>query len=121
MPNNPAWACSLAEVRASLGIARLEVVNDFVAIALGVPHLRDSDRRQIGGGTAVDGAPIGIIGPGTGLGIAGLLSIGGEWIPVESSGGHATMAAVTDREYAVLSVLRRRYGHASAEQVLSGP
>jgi glucokinase len=45
----------------------------------------------------------------------------GKWFPLQGEGGHVTMAAMDDREAAVLSVLRARLGHVSAERVLSGP
>ncbi len=61
-----------------------------------------------------------VVGPGTGLGVAGLLPKGAGWRAVPGEGGHATLGARTDLESEVLAVLRRRYDHVSAERVLSG-
>jgi glucokinase len=71
----------------------------------------------------VPNAPVGIIGPGSGLGVSGLVPApsGTEWVPLPSEGGHVTMAPITARESAVLDHMRRRYDHASAERALSGP
>jgi glucokinase len=119
--NNP-WQFSITDLRQTLALERLEVVNDFTANALAVPRLSARDRRQVGGGSAVAGTPIAVLGPGSGLGVSGLIpAAGGVWIPLGGEGGHATMAASTDREDAVLSLMRHRFDHVSAERVLSGP
>jgi glucokinase len=127
LTNNP-WSFSIAEVRGRFGLDHLAVVNDFLANALSIPRLDPSDWCQIGGGTPVPGAPVGIIGPGSGLGVSGLvpMSSGGNdagtvWLPLAGEGGHATMAPSTARESAVLERMRRRYEHVSAERALSGP
>jgi glucokinase len=100
---------------------RLEVVNDFTANALALPRLGPRDRRQVGGGLPVAQTPIGVLGPGSGLGVSALVPAAGGWIPLASEGGHATMPAATDREDAVLSLMRHRFDHVSAERALSGP
>jgi glucokinase len=76
---------------------------------------------QVGGGQAVLFAAIGPVGPGTGLGVSGLLpdSRGG-WIPIQGEGGHVTLAACTPREHAVLQWFNSRYGHVSAERAVCG-
>ena len=115
------WEFSVAEMRRALDLERLEVVNDFVAVALSVPHLKDGDRRQLGGGAAVPLAPIAVLGPGTGLGVSGLAWTGARWLALATEGGHVTMAAGDDHEAEVLACLRRCHGHVSAERVVSGP
>lgn len=117
---NATWSFSIADLKAQLKLDQLEVINDFTAVALAVPHLGLSDRRQIGEGTPLADEPIGVLGPGTGLGVSGLVPTAGRWAPLAGEGGHVTMAAATDREDAVLDRLRRRFTHVSAERVLSG-
>ena len=68
----------------------------------------------------VPGAPAVVLGPGTGLGIATYLPPPRGPAVIVGEGGHATMAASDDREAAVLAALRTRFGHVSAERVLSG-
>ncbi len=120
---NLSWRFSTRDLGEALGFERLDVINDFAAIALAIPHLASTDRRQIGEGFAETGAPVAILGPGSGLGVSGLLpaATGNGWTILSGEGGHVTMAATDDRESAVLSFLRRRLGHVSAERVLSGP
>lgn len=114
------WTFSVAELGAHLALAPLHVINDFTAVALAVPRLQPGDWVPIGGGTPVAGAPIGVLGPGTGLGVSGLVPSGGGWVALAGEGGHATLAAATAAEAEILDALRQRYGHVSAERALSG-
>jgi glucokinase len=118
---NHAWTFSTEGLRASLGLTELCVVNDFYANALAVPHLVAEELVKIGGGEAVAGAPVGILGPGSGLGVSVLVSVGEGAVAVPGEGGHVTMAPADAHESAVLEILRGRFGHVSAERVLSGP
>jgi glucokinase len=118
---NHHWSFSISELQRSLGFERLVVLNDFTALALSLPSLTAAERRAIGGGAAVPGAPVALVGAGTGLGVSGLLWAGPEQcVPVSGEGGHTTLAAADDQEAAVIGLLRRRFGHASAERALSG-
>jgi glucokinase len=119
LTNHP-WSFTASGLRRHLKLARLIVVNDFAAVAMAAPRLKQDERVAVGGGKPVDGEAIGVLGPGTGLGMAGLVSIDGGWRALPGEGGHATMAAATDRESAVLNRLRRRFDHVSIERVLSG-
>jgi len=121
MTNHP-WSFSISALRSQLGFDRLEVINDFTALALALPRLTPQHRMQVGGGTPAAGAALGVLGPGSGLGVSGLIPVpAGGWIALAGEGGHATMAPVTDREGAVLDRMRRHFDHVSAERVLSGP
>jgi glucokinase len=120
MTNTP-WHFSAAGLRDLLGFERLLVINDFTAAALAVPHLSSTDRMPVGGGAPVERAPIGVLGPGSGLGASGLVPSGSGWVALNGEGGHATMAPANEREDGVLRLMRRRFGHVSAERCLSGP
>jgi glucokinase len=120
LTNHP-WTFSIEELRQRVGMRRLSVVNDFYANAAAVHHLREDERMQVGPGIAVADAPIGVIGPGSGLGVSVLVPTAAGPIPVAGEGGHVTMAPADARESAVLDLMRRRYDHVSAERVLSGP
>ncbi|HYH20686.1 MAG TPA: glucokinase [Azospirillum sp.] len=120
MTNLP-WDVTISTVRQALGLERLEVINDFTAVALSVPRLGESDRQQIGEGDPRPGAVVGVIGPGSGLGASGLVPGPSGWTALAGEGGHTTMAPVSDRESAVLGQLRKKYDHVSAERVVSGP
>ena len=119
--NHQSWSFSIAAARERLRLTRLAVINDFTAIALSLPHLTPPDLRQVGGGGATPGAPMAAIGPGTGLGVSGIVKATDRWIAIEGEGGHATFAPMTERESRIADVLRARLGHVSWERVLSGP
>jgi glucokinase len=122
MTNHPAWAFSIAELKRELKLERLLVLNDFTTLALSLPVLKPEDLRQVGGSAPVEGAPIALIGPGTGLGAGGLIAAahGRGATPIAGEGGHVTLAACDEHEAAVVEHLRKRFGHASAERAVSG-
>jgi glucokinase len=119
--NHPTWSFSIAAVRERLKLAHLAVINDFTAVALSLPHLAPQELRQVGGGTATPGAPMAVIGPGTGLGVSGIVRTGDRWTAIEGEGGHATFSPMNERESRIGDLLRGRFGHVSWERVLSGP
>ncbi|MBO9686788.1 MAG: glucokinase [Mitsuaria chitosanitabida] len=123
---NHHWSFSTRALQAALGAERLLVINDFAALALALPVLPamgPRSTRRIGGGEAVVGGPMGLVGPGTGLGVSGLLPSedGGTPVAVAGEGGHMTLASYDPEERAVLDLLHRRFGHVSAERAVSGP
>jgi glucokinase len=119
LTNHP-WTFSIETVRRHFELTRLRVLNDLAAHAMAIPRLGEGDRVQIGSGSPVAEAPIGLIAPGTGLGMSALMPTPAGAIPVEGEGGHVTMAPADARESAVLDLMRRRYDHVSAERVVSG-
>ncbi|MBC7954816.1 MAG: glucokinase [Cytophagales bacterium] len=120
---NHDWSFSITAVQQALGLERFLVINDFTALALSLPALSLSDLLKVGGGEPARDAPLALLGPGTGLGVSGLLPANRlhASVPLNGEGGHVTLAGTNDLEDAVIRCLRRRFGHASAERVLSGP
>jgi glucokinase len=118
---NHTWSFSIAALREELDLATLLVVNDFTALAMALPHLRPSQRLRIGGGDEVPGRTIGLIGPGTGLGVSGIVPLDGRWAALASEGGHVSFASADETEILIMQQLWREHGHASAERLLSGP
>ncbi len=118
---NCPWTFSLEGTKVALGVDRLIAINDFVAQALSIPRLDPSGCVKLGGGEALEDRPIAVIGPGTGLGVAGLLKIDGIYRPIATEGGHVAFAPKDEIEAAVLGLLRERFGHVSNERLLSGP
>ena len=114
---NRGWMVDGAELAVALGIPEVRVVNDFQAQAWSLPQLAGADLHPLGGEAGEPGAPLAVLGPGTGLGV-------GAFLPPDrvlaTEGGHASIAAHDAREAAVIEWLRERHGHVSAERVLSG-
>lgn len=119
---NHAWTISRARLAESLGTKRVLLLNDFEALALALPLLGDGDVRLFGSGARIDlRAPMAVIGPGTGLGVAGCVPLpDGDWLALAAEGGHVSACAADDTEAEVLRVLRREHAHVSAERLLSG-
>jgi glucokinase len=121
---NHHWSFSIASLRAQHGLETLLVVNDFAALAMALPYLTPGQRERIGGGDgdgdALSGRPIGLVGPGTGLGVSGVIPCGARWIALAGEGGHASFAPANRDEVAILALLWSEFDHVSAERLLSG-
>jgi glucokinase len=115
---NSRWVIDARELQRILEID-VRLLNDFEAIAWSLRKLGPPDVVQIGGGHAEPGQPMVVTGAGTGLGIAAFFPERGRVMP--SEGGHASLPGNSDREDAVIGLLRRKYGRVSAERALSGP
>jgi glucokinase len=118
---NCPWTVDSRDLQNQFGFRSVQLVNDFEATASSLPHLTKQDLHSLGEGPGVPGASMVVLGPGSGLGVAGLVQNGAGHVVVPTEGGHATMAGDSLREDAILNVLRQRYGHVSAERILSGP
>lgn len=117
---NRGWRFSRTGLQQELKLEHLVMVNDFTAVAMALPGLPEDRRQQIGGGSARAGHALGVLGPGTGLGVSGLLPAGGGWAAITGEGGHVTLAPSNDREATVISLIRQQQGHVSAERLISG-
>lgn len=112
---------STSELCRDLGVRSVRFINDYTAIARGLPYLTAHDRVQLGGNPGVDDAAMGVLGPGTGFGVSGLVPLGDRWASIVGEGGHCTLAATTAEEFDVISRIAETFGHVSAERVVSGP
>ncbi len=119
LTNNP-WVVAADELRARFGFADVHIVNDFEAVAWSLPHFAGKDLHVIGGRQARKDAPMIVLGPGTGLGVAAYLPTERGGLVVRSEGGHATLPSGSAREDAIIVKLRQQFGHVSAERALSG-
>ena len=117
---NGHWDFSISRTRDALGLRELLILNDFTALAWSLPTLAPADLRAIGGGAAVAGTPLGLIGPGTGLGVSGLVPGPGGWVPLQGEGGHASASPADAREAAIMQVAWRSHPHVSIERLVSG-
>ncbi|PXX43743.1 glucokinase [Undibacterium pigrum] len=118
---NRDWAFSIEDVRREFGLYTLLIVNDFTALAMSLPGLQAKDLMQVGGGTPVPKSVIGVLGPGTGLGVSGLIPTSDGFVTLGSEGGHVNFAPVDEREYAILQFAWKEWPHVSTERLISGP
>lgn len=117
---NCPWVVRPKAMSGAVGIGDVMVLNDFEAQALAVVALGDDHVEKIGGGAPLPHAGRIVLGPGTGLGVAGLIKSGGKWIPVPGEGGHMDIGPRTPRDYQVWPHIEPLNGRVSGEQILSG-
>jgi glucokinase len=123
--NHP-WQIRTSEIGAALDTSRVALINDFTAQAMAISRLRADDVVAIGAvgwpGFDPRGAQtFAVIGPGTGLGVGGLLVRDGRCFPLETEGGHAGFAPSRPQDLRILECLMRRFGRVSCERLVSGP
>jgi glucokinase len=116
---NSPWSFSKSAIQVEFALESFLVLNDFEALALSLPKLnatqiRAHDQLPVAKGT------LAVIGPGTGLGVGGVIETAAGWIAIPGEAGHTTLAAGNDFESAVLTHVRKQYAHVSAERLLSG-
>ncbi len=118
---NADWHIDTSAIAAATGIAAVEVINDFEALALALPGLGADGVEVLQPGLAVPGGNLAVVGPGTGLGVAGMVALpGGGWQVLCGEGGHATYAPETELEWRVAQELKARHGRVSTERIASG-
>lgn len=116
---NSHWRFSRDALMRSLDLEELRLLNDFEALALSLPHLQPSQLRAHAAVPRAHGV-LAVIGPGTGLGVGGVVQTRHGWTALPGEGGHATLAATDEQEAQVLTEVRRHFEHVSAERLLSG-
>ncbi len=116
---NSHWRFSRSALASALGLDALLVLNDFEALALSLPRLGAAQLRPHGALPRAQGT-LAVIGPGTGLGVAGVVQTAQGWLALPGEGGHATLAATDAFESDLLQAVRGQYPHVSAERLLSG-
>lgn len=114
------WVVRPADMLTGLGLEEILIVNDFEAQALAIASLSDEHRSPIGSAEELPLASKVVLGPGTGLGVAGLIHAQHIWIPVPGEGGHVDVGPRTARDHAIFPHLEPIEGRISAEQLLCG-
>ncbi len=124
--NHP-WVISRPRTRQQLGLDDVELVNDFAAQAMAIPLLQPVDYTTIGGvpwavpADAQGPCTYAVIGPGTGLGVGGLVIRDGKHYPLETEGGHVSFPPGTPEEVRILEHLSAQFGRVSNERLICGP
>ena len=118
---NATWSFAQSTLAGEAGLKTVHVLNDFEALSLSLPYLTPDELHQIGGAASLARGTKVVLGPGTGLGVAGLVWSPSGWIAVPGEGGHVTLGAEDERELALVERLRRGRERLSVERALSGP
>ena len=118
---NRDWSFSGTSLSSELDFTRVRIVNDFHAIAYALPTFDDNTRTEIGNATEYRGGNMAALGPGSGLGMSAWISSEPGGSAMTGEGGHITVAGRDKREDEIITRVRERFGHCSAERILSGP
>ncbi|MFI8719737.1 glucokinase [Stenotrophomonas sp. NPDC077464] len=117
---NLPWPVSLAATRREAGLATLDLINDFEAVAYAIPHVAAKTLVSLNGDPAAGARwPALVLGPGTGLGAALRFEAGARAV-LASEAGHAALGAGTALELQVLQQMLARWEHVDNERILSG-
>ncbi|MGO1161989.1 glucokinase [Brucella pseudogrignonensis] len=114
------WVVRPKQMIANLGFEDVTVLNDFEAQALAVVSIEKDYLHQIGGNDEEIVATRVVLGPGTGLGVAGLVRTSKAWVPVPGEGGHIDIGPRSARDYEVFPHIETIEGRVAAEQILCG-
>lgn len=117
---NVGWHICAQKLRDQFGLAHIELINDFAALAQSLPLLGKDEYRVLRDVPRVPDAAMAVLGPGTGLGVAGLAVDGGRYHVLAGEGGHASLGASTPREVQLLQILMQTQQPVFNEWVLSG-
>ncbi|HSC66699.1 MAG TPA: glucokinase [Cellvibrio sp.] len=115
------WKFSIDGLREQLGMKTLHVINDFASLAYAVPFLQESELVTLyDSHKSNPEAPIVVMGPGTGFGMAALVPNQNNWKIIPTEGGHASFAPTNERELDIKAFLLKEQNHVSVENILSG-
>jgi glucokinase len=120
---NMPWTIDPRTLPEALGIIQHLVLNDFCAISHATATLGSSHFLHIAGPDIPlpESGVISIVGPGTGLGVGLVIRRDGQYQVIASEGGNMDFSPHDDLDDRLMAALRRRYGHVSAERLISGP
>ena len=117
---NCPWVIESKRLLQACELTELILLNDFEAQALAVTVLDSSRLQKIGGGEVGGEANKVILGPGTGLGVSGLVYAQSKWIPVSGEGGHVDIGPQSDGDRKFWPYIKTVGGRVSAEMLISG-
>lgn len=118
---NLPWSLDSRVLSQATGIGKVGLINDFAAMGYGVTVLTEEDLITLQHGSPRQDDHCIVLGAGTGLGMAQLVSIKGEYHVIASECGHSDFAPFNTDTLALCQHYIHRAGRCSIEQVLSGP
>lgn len=117
---NSPWKFQPRDLTREFSWKNLHMANDFQALALGIPHIPSENLITLKEGVHHPYAPRAVIGPGTGLGVSGMVFHNGDWAVMAGEGGHIGFAPQDEIEIDLLRYTQKRFGRVSNERLLQG-
>ncbi len=123
------WSINESELASKFNTNRVVLLNDFAAISYSLAKLSSDDILSIGGDWSlpfednhcIQRKVVGVIGPGSGLGMSGVCVEGNTFFPLITEGGHQGFAPESELQIELLQILLSKYPRVSIERILSGP
>jgi glucokinase len=119
--SNRDWRFNRHEISRRIGVEETFVINDFEAIAYALPFIHNDHKAEIGHATQYRDANVAALGPGSGLGMTAWIKSDFGGAAMRGEGGHITLSGRDEKEDVIIANIRERFGHCTAESVLSGP
>jgi glucokinase len=117
---NSTWVVSASATKHRFGFKSVTLVNDFAAQARAVPANRPDEFETLIDGTPIAGAPMVVLGPGTGLGMAILVPDSDDWQVISTEAGHQAYAPCSPREREIFAHVAKTMPYVSYENLVSG-
>lgn len=122
---NSHWFVDRKELARKFNIDNFHVINDFESIAYAIDSINKSNYQTIGSLEQVHTKKlqynIGIVGPGTGLGGAGLRKVDNKTRAYAAELGHVGFSSQNELQSELVAVLRSKFNRVVNETVVSGP
>jgi glucokinase len=122
LSNNLPWPVEKKAIAAALHLPpeKIVLLNDLVAAAASLAHLKNEDLLKLNDGVREPRAPMALIAAGTGLGEAILFWDGQRYQISPSEASLTDFAPRNDREFLLLQSLRHRMPRVVTEEIVSG-
>jgi glucokinase len=117
---NGTWQFNQSELASYLHMEEVIVMNDYYALACSMPILKDDQLIKIGGGESIKNGNMVVLGPGTGVGVGAIVSVGEKWKAVASEGGHIGFSPSGALEKEIFKIIADDYNRVSIEELMSG-
>ncbi len=118
---NLPWVITEDSIQDRFGWKQVRLINDLTAVGYGVPLLNKEEIQELNAGEPSERGNLGLIAPGTGLGMSQLVWCGEGYMPLASEGGHVDFGPNDPEDISLWEYLRKKFGHVSPERIVSGP
>lgn len=117
---NLPWVIKEQDLKEVLHTSHVKLINDFLAVAIGITELKDNDFIIVQEGQDQVNSDAAIRGAGTGLGVAHLVWSDNHYHSYTSEAGHTGFAPENILQSELLMWMQKQYSHISLETLLSG-
>lgn len=118
---NLKWVVSSENLRNRFNIPKVTIINDLVATAIATPALQETECAILNCGVTDDSGTVGVVAPGTGLGMALMVRVGSSYQAVASEGGHVDFAPTDSTQMSLLEHMFKKFPRVSVERLAAGP